>query len=374
MTDYSPDILNVEFEENMTNISDNYAKNDLQYYNFCTSIDDYGNNIVDASSLDNEKFDNVLKLLNYDDNSIQHAIIIYNLSTQDAKLFNDEHETKLLHQYASENGDNIFVVKRGSPCPEILNKELYAGAIAVVVKHDNNYYTIYQKDKSKNMLTLLGGNVNRSEFTKFKIDKLNMTKQCAIRQVYEETESIESNQNTNLNGLDLSKNNVIPVLKLDLTTKLFKIPGGVKDNFYIFSTMLENDQSNLFLTKLFSEENKDGEHYTMKYDNCNSKTEFIHAVKIESNEQVILADVESFNYNYKKIVFEAKSPHEMFNVYKNKAEFNSELKWQQLGLFVSSIAVAKMNNNLNLDSYLEIDTTQDKQYPNSFKKIQLYKN
>lgn len=131
----------------------------------------FGNVCFDAKTLDVESLYKVLKSLPYDDNT-QLAIIIDNLPFQLAEYFYKVYFIKITYQYTRETGETIHVLRRGCNIPEILDHQIYAAGVVILIRYENDLYSVYHKDKTKSMLTLLGGTVNREEYMAYKDKKM----------------------------------------------------------------------------------------------------------------------------------------------------------------------------------------------------------
>ncbi len=227
-------------------------------------------------------------------NKTKKALVIINVSRGIIDLYNrsfpdNESITYLGIQTATNH--KYYFIRNESNCPELLDMKLYGAGVSILIKHDDKYYVLLHKDKTRHLLTCPGGTANRDEYESYlKSDDstleglIQFHKKIAVREVLEET-STSNQKNDGIKIINSSK--IIPILRTDFTTSLFEI-NDIHDSYigfgYIFNE--EDYVTNVeYLNRLFNETNKDGDHYTLKYDE-NSETEYIHAYQINRIEHI----------------------------------------------------------------------------------------
>jgi hypothetical protein len=166
----------------------------------------------------------------------------------------------------------------GSNCPQFCDGEIRAFGVSIIIKKDDKYYALLMKDKSKKILTCVGGTCNQKDF---KNDK-NFGISTALREVFEETGgNVEVSSDTiiHYDGLKLSKNDI----QLISETKLESVYYGLKvDDFYTCYGVCVNVESDVFFKNLLFHPNHqqvDG-NYKLNYVNHN-ETEYIYAVQLQ---------------------------------------------------------------------------------------------
>lgn len=179
------------------------------------------------------------------------AVLEYNAIAEDSL------KAEVIHTY--DDGNTVCLVRKESCCPRLINGEIIAGGVNVLVNHEDNLYTLLMQDKTKKYLTVPGGTANLSDISDNYIETgINV----GAREFYEET------------GVELGKVDLLAELHFDNT--YFNVP--VKDTYIMGKHYIKD--SHPYLEKLFHKDNKKSDGlYSLPYNN-NKETEFIHAVQL----------------------------------------------------------------------------------------------
>ncbi|BCS83693.1 hypothetical protein QLL95_gp0430 [Cotonvirus japonicus] len=181
----------------------------------------------------------------------------------------------------NKNDETYHLMINNSNCPQFCDETIKASGVSIVVYHENSYYAIIVKDKTKRILTCIGGCCSQLDYK----SKPNYSVRTAIKELREETQGRISinNINTHCDGLSLSDSD-----KLDLLAEmeLESIYYGLKvlDTYSCYGLYVDiNESDNIFFKFLFDPQNQTIEgNFKMNYSD-NTETEYIYAIKLSDD-------------------------------------------------------------------------------------------
>ena len=206
------------------------------------------------------------------------AIIFRGLDHQTVNEYNQQ--AKLSHQMKFQGSYDLntlqFFIRNGSNGPEIRNNTTWAAGTSIVVKYQGQYYYLLVKDKTKNIVTSIGGFCNDAEFDS------NQQYNTAIREVNEETlDYSEEKKLSNIYSLLINIEQLKPLAVVNFKSTYFGLT-QMTDTYYSFRTMFDLDQQQPqpFFQRLFDTNNKDQNgNYLLSYQ-YNEETQYICAMKM----------------------------------------------------------------------------------------------
>jgi len=165
-------------------------------------------------------------------------------------------------------------MRNNANCPEMINGEIHACGISILVNFDGETYAIYHKDKTRNMLTCLGGTATVEEFG----EQIDLSyKAIGVREVIEETAGC-----VRINSEVYETSGIIlnPSLRNILTAKFSTPLFGIKvsDTYKVLGDIA--DPCTEYFRLLFHESNRDSRgNYLLEYLNHN-ETQYVMAIKM----------------------------------------------------------------------------------------------
>lgn len=207
------------------------------------------------------------------------ALIFRGLNETTVTAYNREAklENQMKYQGIYNKNDLQYFIRNGSNGPEIKNNKTWAAGMSIVVKYQNSYYYLLVKDKTKNILTNIGGFCNEQEFY--------TTHQflTAIREVNEETTDYNNDkQQLLIPGLVIDPDNIKLFSVINFKSAYFGLT-NMTDTYYNYRIYIDLDktsQTTAFFHRLFDVSNKDtNNNYVLSYQ-CNDETQYICAIKM----------------------------------------------------------------------------------------------
>lgn len=241
------------------------------------SADRFGNRLITLDDKNSHlSVADIEKVLNF---KFGKAVIFYGLSQQSADDFNDQSTQPLKYQADLKSGSPVHLYRNGSTCPELHDGNIFAAGAVIIARHAGIYYVIYAKDRTKRVITNIGGTCDAHEYEQHKTDILTLTTEIAIREVFEET------SDNGKESLSIDKDAMKLLYHLNSVSRYFGIE-GIDDNYYaygVYYNLEEKDElkKNVFLRKLFGTANLDENgNYNLQIDN--NEIEYIHAFPLGS--------------------------------------------------------------------------------------------
>ncbi|AYV76241.1 MAG: hypothetical protein Terrestrivirus5_63 [Terrestrivirus sp.] len=170
----------------------------------------------------------------------------------------------------------IYLMRNNANCPEMINGEIHACGISILVNFNGETYAIYHKDKTRNMLTCLGGTATAEEFGQQVQTELPY-KAIGVREIIEETTGCVTINNEVFETSGIIVN---PSLRNILTAKFSTPLFGVKvpDTYKVYGDIA--DPCTEYFRLLFHESNRDSRgNYVLEYLNHN-ETQYVMAIKM----------------------------------------------------------------------------------------------
>lgn len=210
----------------------------------------------------------------------ENAILLKNVRNDSIVHYN----TLFFHNPAlfqlSKYNEDVYLIRNKANCPELVDGKLASGGASILVKHNGHIYGIYHKDKTKQIVTCLGGTMTQKEHDLLIATECDELESVAIREVYEETSGKVSigGQIKEVNGLELR-----PKRQHQLTVQ-YKSPWfgyTVDDTHKCYAYHLETRQS-AFLEILFDDANfkPADSNYVLEYVD-HQETSFVCAARMD---------------------------------------------------------------------------------------------
>jgi hypothetical protein len=264
---------------------------------FTTTTDPFGNtfltyngSIIDIDNIDN-LHDNIECIKKENKGLIFVGFPEEVISELNTKFYNND----IIHLTdKDEKCYNLMI--NNSSCPQFCDAKIYASGISIIVNHLGFHYALLIKDKTKKMLSNIGGTTTQFEYkhnTNYSID-------TAIRELAEETSGYVINNYTkiNIDGLILTNIDQIMLLaKMELESTYYglKVPDFYNCYGWNTNTTMSSDP---FLKLLFNPENElQNKDFKMDYYD-HSETEYIYAIKLVDD---IIPSADNFEDTINKI-------------------------------------------------------------------------
>lgn len=168
----------------------------------------------------------------------------------------------------------IYLMRNNANCPEMINGEIHACGISILVNFNSETYAIYHKDKTRNMLTCLGGTATVEEFS----GQLDLPyKTIGIREVIEETAGcVRVNSEVCKTSGIILNSSLRNILTAKFSTPLFGVK--VPDTYKVLGDIADSHTE--YFRLLFHESNRDSRgNYVLEYLNHN-ETQYVMAIKM----------------------------------------------------------------------------------------------
>ena len=266
------------------------------------------------------------------------------------KLHLDDSQKKIKHLR-----DGVYLMRNGSNCPDMFDGKIYAGGASIVVKYNGQNYCILVKDKTKRVVTNLGGIVDEKEYNAFCQDVHMLCKVAGIREVKEETEGtiMYKEQQIQVKGLY-----VPPVTSEVVVNKFNSCYFGIQDiddtyiaHQYYYDIDAYPELIDIpFFGYLFDISSSDQYgNYTLEYVN-HDETEYVHAVLVAMKD----VDVSGVHYNLPNVITTIKQLAPKIGVY----AVNSHPRVSSLSMLANYINVAtegKHKDDMKVVSFSDQD-------------------
>ncbi len=291
--------------------------------------------------------------------SLQHdegkAIILRtnDLNIDDVvKEYNDLHPDDAQKRIKHLRG-NVYLMRNGSNCPDMFDGKIYAGGASIVVKYNGKNYCILVKDKTKGVVTNLGGIVDEVEYLAYCQNVHTLCKVAGIREVREETEGtiVHNEEQVQIAGL-----HVFPVTSEVMLNKFNSCYFGIKnidDTYFAYKYYYDIDEApelmGLPLLKyLFHESHCDQYgNYTLEYVGHN-ETEYVHALLMGC------VDVTNVQDDLPNIINSIKQSMPKIGVYPEKAHPRIS-SLSMLGNYINVATVGKSKDDIKVVAFLNQD-------------------
>lgn len=210
-----------------------------------------------------------------------NAIIFKNVNLEDVISYNENNDKKAVIQMQSDKV--MCLVRNGSSCPELVNGQILAAGVNIIVKKDGEYYCLFTKDKTRPFLTSPGGTATPGE-TVLEVSK---------RELFEETTDIET-------GIDVFDTNIEKLADIQFAGNFFGVP--VEDHYTLmkyFYDFDKPDKNHHFFERLFKESNE------LKF-NKNTEISDIFAIKLNMTALPLFKGDKGYLWDFH--TFENKHP------------------------------------------------------------------
>lgn len=174
-----------------------------------------------------------------------------------------------------KDNQSYYLLTNNSNCPHFCDGKIYASGLSIIIKYQDEYFAILMKDKTKKILTCIGGTCTQEDYTH---DKTLMT--TAMRELMEETSGYTK---ITPNARIIRFCNKTYPLKYLLTANFESSYYGLKvdDTYICYGLYIDADKfPDEFTESLFNPKNEDkNSNYRMKYID-HEETEYIYATRI----------------------------------------------------------------------------------------------
>lgn len=190
------------------------------------------------------------------------AIILYGMS--------DEQVGRELYVGTTKDGRDVHILPNHSNGPRLYNGKVYAAGVCVLVQDSldrEQYAAVFVKDKTKPVLTCLGGTYNPHSETH---------REAAIREVKEETRgtAVVGRKSTSLAGLDLESTQLEFVASVTFRSSYYGIE-DIPDVYHLHSVVVPIGDPIIVLLSLV-------ESNTLRYSEEHEETEFLRLIPLHS--------------------------------------------------------------------------------------------
>lgn len=243
------------------------------------SNDSFGNTFIkfDEPNLNVEKVHDLIQEVK----NKNKAVILVNIEEKIIDELNLNYYKNDIIFLAKNDNIPYYLFVNNSNCPQFCDSKIFASGVSIILKYDNNFYALLVKDKTKKILTCIGGTCQRSDYLTNKSYAIN----TAVRELNEETiGSIKiSDEIIKTNGLILTSFEYLkPFCEIEFESKYYglKIPDFYKC-YCCFADINFSDDT--YWKLLFDPRNKlPNNDYKMNYLD-NDETEYIYAIKIKDD-------------------------------------------------------------------------------------------
>lgn len=318
-----------DFKFMINNLGSNINFSSFKQKYHSISYDTFGNTFIKFS----ESTENIQKLHNIIE-EVKHpnkGIILINIDAKIIEQLNKKYYNNDIIFLAEQDNIAYNLLVNKSNCPQFCDSKIYASGVSFIIKYENSFYALLVKDKTKKILTCIGGTCLQSDYKTNKFYSVD----TALRELNEETFGI-----ININSKSINYNGLIPPnrdqLKPFCEIEFGSTYYGLKiQDFYKCYGFFENINSSkeLFWKLLFDSSNKlpNGD-FKMNYLDQN-ETEYIYAIKFREN----INSVEKIRKQIKEINLEncrISTLHMFLNYFHfNKLQNNQLLNTNNLELF-----------------------------------------
>jgi hypothetical protein len=168
--------------------------------------DNFGNTICDLYSKQN-MYKIMLDVISNTHNSC--AIVFKNVSKLDLLRFN------ILNTPMEQISDNMYLYRNNSSCPRLVNGEIIAGGVNMIVNDNGILHSLLVKDIKKSYLTCPGGTSN------YLLDPVG------ARELYEETTG--ESEGVKYDGIIAQESDLARLAEINFDTKYFDL--SVNDRY-----------------------------------------------------------------------------------------------------------------------------------------------
>ncbi|AEQ60281.1 hypothetical protein [Acanthamoeba polyphaga mimivirus] len=208
----------------------------------------------------------------------------------------------------TNNGENYHLMINNSSCPQFCDKTIRASGVSVVLKQDESYYSLLMKDRTKKILTCIGGVCTQSEYKSNPDYSLMVVK----RELKEETQGIVEVVSRKLqgetqgfveigtdkiycSGIVLSNSDQLDIIAQAEFLSVYyglKVPDFYTCYKHTINTPDLYDKFRVFVGLMFDDRNRlpNGDYQLNYLDN--SETEYIYAIKLSDN--IITTETHNF--------------------------------------------------------------------------------
>ncbi|AKI79837.1 hypothetical protein QJ850_gp862 [Acanthamoeba polyphaga mimivirus] len=209
---------------------------------------------------------------------------------------------------STNNGENYHLMINNSSCPQFCDNTIRASGVSVVLKHESSYFSLLMKDRTKKILSCIGGVCTQSEYK----SNPNYSLRVAKRELKEETQGIVEVINRKLQGetqgfveigtdkiycsgivlTESEQLDIISQVEFLSTYYGLKVPDFYTCYKHTINTPDLYDRFRVFVSLMFDERNRlpNGDYQLNYLDN--SETEYIYAIKLSDN----IIDTETHNF------------------------------------------------------------------------------
>ncbi|AZL89656.1 hypothetical protein QKC54_gp0993 [Megavirus baoshan] len=177
----------------------------------------------------------------------------------------------------NQNETNYHLLINNSSCPQFCDSIVRASGISIIVNHKGHNYALLMKDKTKKILTCIGGICTQFEYRSNSNYSINNAK----RELMEETQGYfyKDNEKVYYNGLIINDDQLIHLAKVEFESTYYNLK--VQDFYHSYGLYIgTNESDNTFFQALFSPQNEleNGDYKLDYYENL--ETEYIYAIKL----------------------------------------------------------------------------------------------
>ncbi len=210
------------------------------------------------------------------------SVLFKNPSPDEIDAFNAEHpDDNILYQSDMTDNKPVYLYRNGSSCPELIDGEIHSAGCIILVKKGGKYYNVMCKDKTKSIITSIGGVSELKHHISHGSDMVKTSYMTACREVKEETSGtvMFGDKPRTIDGLTVLPENLTEFAICHFNSSYFGID-NIKDTYRMYGTYfdLDNSEADDFFDVLFDSANlSSDESYTLKYYE-NEETENVHAI------------------------------------------------------------------------------------------------
>lgn len=199
----------------------------------------------------------------------------------------------------TNNGENYHLMINNSSCPQFCDQTIRASGVSIILEHESSYYSLLMKDRTKKILSCIGGVCTQSEYK----SNPDYSLMVAKRELKEETQGIVEVVNRKLqgetqgfveigsdkiycSGIVLSDSDQLDIIaQVEFLSVYYglKVPDFYTCYKHTVNTPALYDKFRVFASLMFDDRNRlpNGDYQLNYLDN--SETEYIYAIKLSDN-------------------------------------------------------------------------------------------